>query len=470
VSSQDEPETEDVVATGALEDASRSVLYTAHEAYVRMDAGGFITDVNPAAEATFGWSRSDVVGRVLSDTIIPGRYRDAHLEGLARFLATGEGPVLGNRLELSALHRDGHEFPVEITISARREGATYGFHAFLHDISDRRRAEQYVQTQQAVTAALAEAETVDRAVPGLLRALGEGMGWDVGVYWTPNEAGELRSRALWLATGLNIPGFERLSREIAFAPGVGLPGRVWRDGRPLFIADVATDPALPRSGVAAEAGLHAAVGLPLFAGDGVRGVIEFFARSMRHRERELLDMMSTLSAQIARFIAILAERQDALARLERLALTDELTGLANRRGWNEGLLREVARAHRLGEPLCVALLDIDEFKRFNDEHGHPAGDDALAQTACAWRARLRASDLISRYGGEEFAIAFPAHSIQTAFAVVERLRHAMPAALTCSAGLASLNAAGSADELLGRADTALYDAKRNGRNRTVIAP
>ena len=456
-------------ALGALDDASRSVLHTAHEAYIRMDGGGFITDLNPAAEATFGWSRSEAVGRVLGDTIVPERFRRAHLEGLERFLATGDGPVLGRRLELTAVHRDGHELPVEITISATRQTDGHSFHAFLHDITERKRAEQYVATQHAVAAALAEAETVDVAMPGLLQALGDGMGWDVAVHWTADAAGELRFSAIWHQTGLSIAAFERLCREITFAPGAGLPGRVWRDGRPLFIADVAADPDLPRRAVAAEAGLRAAVGLPLLDREGVRGVIEFFACTVRHRELELLEMMSTLGDQVARFIAIMAERQDALAKLERLALTDELTGLANRRAWNEGLLREIACATRLGEPLCVALLDIDEFKRFNDAHGHQAGDEALAQTAGAWRPRLRASDLIARYGGEEFAVAFAARPIEAAFAVVERLRLAMPSGLTCSAGLASRSADESAADLLGRADGALYEAKRAGRDRAVIA-
>ncbi len=470
VSSKDEPEAGDVFASGgAFGDASRAVLRTAHEAYVCMDAGGFITDLNPAAEATFGWSRGEALGRVLGDTLIPEAQRHAHLEGLARFLATGDGPILRRRVEVAALHRDGHEFPVELTISAVPEGPTHSFHAFLHDITERKRAEQYVATQHAVIAALAEAETVAAVVPAVLRALGEGMGWEAGIYWTPDGAGELRMEAIWLASGLSIPAFEQVCREVTFAPGVGLPGRVWRDGRPLFIADFATDPDLPRTEAAAEAGLRTAVGLPLPARGEVRGVIELFTRSVRHGERELVDMMSTVSEQIARFLVILAERQEALSKLERLALTDDLTGLANRRAWNEGVQREFARARRQGEPLCVAILDIDAFKRFNDERGHQAGDEVLAQTADAWRAGLRANDLVARYGGEEFALAFLAQPIEAARAVVERLRSTMPAGLTCSAGLAIWNVEESADRLVGRADRALYEAKRTGRNRTVIA-
>ena len=470
ISSRDKPETTtDVAAVGALGGASRSVLDTAHEAYVRMDAGGFITDLNPAAEAVFGWSRAEAIGRVLGDTIIPEHLRDQHLAGLERFLATGVGPVLGKRLQLSAIHRDGHEFPVEITISTTREGDTPSFHAFLHDVSQRVRAEQYRATQHAVTGALAEADTVQAAVPQILRALGEGMGWDVGVYWTPGATGELCFGEIWQTAGLHLRAFEDACRRLTFVVGAGLPGRVWRDGRPLFVADVATDHGLPRRQVAAEAGLHASVGLALVGRDGVRGVIELFTRELQRHDDELLAMMSTLSTQIARFIVILTERQDALERLEALALTDSLTGLANRRAWDEGLARELARAKRHGDPLCVALLDLDAFKAFNDRYGHQAGDDALTAAADGWQARVRATDLLARYGGEEFALALPAQDLPAALVAVERLRTAMPAGVTCSAGLARWTAGESTAKLVGRADGALYAAKDAGRDRTVTA-
>jgi PAS domain S-box-containing protein len=119
-----------------------AVVNTAHEAFVGMDVAGVITAWNPAAEVTFGWTAEEAIGRRAADTIIPEEFREAHLLGLEHFLATGEGPVLGKRLELSALHRDGREFPVEITISSVRGDDGWRFYAFLHDISDRKRAEE----------------------------------------------------------------------------------------------------------------------------------------------------------------------------------------------------------------------------------------------------------------------------------------------------------------------------------------
>jgi two-component system cell cycle sensor histidine kinase/response regulator CckA len=119
----------------------RAVLDAALDAVVAMDAGDAITYWNPRAEAIFGWTREEALGRILSELIIPERYRDAHRRGLARFLATGVGPVLDRRIELQGLRRDGTEFPVELSITAVKEGGGYTFSAFVADITERKRAE-----------------------------------------------------------------------------------------------------------------------------------------------------------------------------------------------------------------------------------------------------------------------------------------------------------------------------------------
>lgn len=157
------------------------------------------------------------------------------------------------------------------------------------------------------------------------------------------------------------------------------------------------------------------------------------------------------------------------ARLQVLSLTDEITGLPNRRAWNEGIERELARAERNEEPLCLALIDLDRFKAFNDAHGHPAGDALLRELAQKWKELVRASDLLARYGGEEFGLVFPAWPIDQALTVVDRLRARTPGGLTSSAGLAAWQSGDSAQGLVERADSALYEAKRRGRDQTVIA-
>jgi two-component system sensor histidine kinase/response regulator len=122
----------------------RQILESALDAFVEMDASGRITDWNAQAETTFGWQRSEAMGQLLSERIIPQRYRDAHAQGLRHFFASGEGAILNKRIEITALHRGEREFPVELTISATSEGGTHRFSAFARDITRRKRSEQEI--------------------------------------------------------------------------------------------------------------------------------------------------------------------------------------------------------------------------------------------------------------------------------------------------------------------------------------
>ena len=168
---------------------------------------------------------------------------------------------------------------------------------------------------------------------------------------------------------------------------------------------------------------------------------------------------------------VVRQREQLSDRLSLLAHTDALTGLPNRRAWDDELSRELARAGRSGTRLCAALLDLDHFKDFNDGHGHQAGDEHLRAVAVAWQGRLRGTDLVARYGGEEFALILSGTTLAQAVEVVDSLRASVPGEQTVSAGVAEWDGSESGGELLSRADRALYDAKRSGRDRTVsLAP
>jgi diguanylate cyclase (GGDEF)-like protein len=160
---------------------------------------------------------------------------------------------------------------------------------------------------------------------------------------------------------------------------------------------------------------------------------------------------------------------DLVATLDARAHTDQLTGLANRRTWDHELPREIARARRCGEPLSLAILDLDRFKAYNDRHGHPAGDRLLRSAAAAWSERLRTTDVLARYGGEEFAVLLPRCDAHSAAQVADALRAAVPGEETCSVGVVTWDGSESAEALVGRADAALYAAKDAGRDRVVAA-
>jgi diguanylate cyclase (GGDEF)-like protein/PAS domain S-box-containing protein len=164
-----------------------------------------------------------------------------------------------------------------------------------------------------------------------------------------------------------------------------------------------------------------------------------------------------------------SEREDLLTEVKVLASSDPLTGLPNRRTLDEQLPREMARARRGAVPLCLAILDIDYFKAYNDAHGHLAGDGMLRDCAEVWDSELRGEDIIVRYGGEEFLVLLPGCLLGEAAETVERLRAVTVDGQTCSAGLACWDFKESIDDLLDRADKALYAAKESGRDRLVCS-
>ncbi len=173
---------------------------------------------------------------------------------------------------------------------------------------------------------------------------------------------------------------------------------------------------------------------------------------------------------VRRLLRATRESEERIWRLERLASTDDLTGLPNRRQWEEQLPRELGRSLRYDESVCVAMLDLDHFKR-NDSRGHPAGDRLLKEVASAWRAVVRPYDMLARYGGEEFSLILVGCELDEAEAIVERLRLATPDGVSCSAGMAWWDREEAPASLVSRADEALYAAKRSGRDQTfAFAP
>lgn len=175
------------------------------------------------------------------------------------------------------------------------------------------------------------------------------------------------------------------------------------------------------------------------------------------------------SLVLVRVMQLLQRSQRATRQVRELSLRDPLTGVANRRAWTERLNAALESARRTGKQLTVGILDLDHFKLYNDRHGHPAGDLLLKEASAAWSEQLRETDTLARYGGEEFTVLLPGVSPGEAAQILDRLRQVTPDRATFSAGLAAWTGSETADELVGRADAALYQAKQSGRDRVCGA-
>ncbi len=239
---------------------------------------------------------------------------------------------------------------------------------------------------------------------------------------------------------------------------------------PLVIEDVYNDPRVPAN-LYRSTFVKSLLIVPLRHNDPLGAIGIYWARCHRASQAEVA-IVRALAASAAVALERARLRQEVERRrvteedLRELSERDPLTGVLNRRAWDQVL----ASALRKGNgPLYIALLDLDDFKGYNDQHGHPAGDDLLRRAATAWRAAVRSGDVVARYGGEEFAVLLAGCEADGAIEIAERLRLATIDEQAVSIGVARWDGREGAACLVDRADRALYDAKRAGRNRVMLA-
>lgn len=233
-------------------------------------------------------------------------------------------------------------------------------------------------------------------------------------------------------------------------------------GERQVVLDTEADDAT-RGGVSAALGMRCWVHQPARgpAGDRVLDLAVAWRRPRRRLPRVVVMALPLVGMSAASTL----DRADLVARLDTLAHRDPLTGLLNRRAWDDVVVRELTRAARTGRPLSVAVVDLDRFKVFNDAHGHLVGDQLLEGAAAAWTGALRTSDVLARWGGEEFAVLMPETATDEAERVLARMAAATPMAQTFSAGLVTTTDDVGPVRLMRAADAAVYRAKAVGRDR-----
>lgn len=286
-----------------LEKLYRAILDSALDCIITMDASGRVQEFNPAAERVFGFNRKEAIGKELAELIIPERMREQHRRGLARYLKTGEGPVLGKRIEIAGLRRDGSEILVELAITTSQIDSAPVFTAYLRDITERVRADRRRLAQYTIASLLAGSWTLAEASAPILETITSIGDWVLSAMWLYDEtAGKLRCRSVWHPATEQLEKFAELSRATQFDKGKGLPGRVWETEKPAWIYDVTTDPNFPRAPAAEKANLHGGFAFPLFAGRAVNGAIEVFSHAVAEPDPDLLKLVEALGSQIGLFI------------------------------------------------------------------------------------------------------------------------------------------------------------------------
>ena len=415
------------------------ILESSHEAFIGMDQSGLITDWNAQAVQLFGWTRAEVLGRELAEVIIPPELQEAHRMGMAKFVRTGEGPVLGKRIELPALHRNGTAFQIEITISVLKGESDYRFSAFLHDISDRKRAEATLfnekerlrVTLNSIGDAVITTDTTGQVT--YLNPVAEAL-----TGWTTQEA-------IGLPLSSVFPIVNEMTDEIAQNP-VEL---VLHSEKISGLAEYTS----------------------LIQRGGTRIPIEDSAAPIR-------DAQGTLLGVVLVFHDVTQARKMA-AEMTHQATHDALTGLINRREFERRLERAIESGKHQDAQHSMLYLDLDQFKIVNDTCGHIAGDELLRQLTTVMQEKLRKGDTLARLGGDEFGVLLENCPTEPANRIADQLRRTVgdfhftwldkTFPIGVSIGLVTFSNGGVAlADILRMADAACYVAKDTGRNRIHV--
>lgn len=287
-----------------------AILKTALDAVIIMDANGRIVDWNDVASDLFCWSRQEAIGAVLADLIIPPPLRISHEKALRHFLATGDGPILRRRIEVSALRKSGQEFPVELSISPYVDDGRLVFLGFIRDITKRKEAARVLERQarqakilyEAVSAT-AEAASFDDAVRVCLKAVHELTGWATGHVYLPSAgaSGELEPSNIWYpAEDALFKNLHEITARTRFTLGQGLPGQVFQSGAPLWVSDIYADDHFPRASQMADLGIRSALGFPIKNAGAVIAVVEIFTPIQSEPNNELLLTLRAIGDQVGR--------------------------------------------------------------------------------------------------------------------------------------------------------------------------
>lgn len=458
-----------------------TITAAAKDAIIMMDQQGIISFWNPAAEMIFGHAAHDAIGKELCTLIAPQRHLEQYRQDFGRFRDIGNGTGVGRRLELTAVRKDGTEFPLELSLSSlqlKGKGHAVGV---LRDISQRKRSEEELRTHREQL----EQMVVERTEE--LHALNDLLCNEILDRTRTKDALERSESFLNTIFDSFHDPFSIVDRDFRFVRFNDTYARTRNKlSRDLFgkkcydvlhnrtgICDDCVvektfrskDPCAKEKLVTLADGTEAWFEIstyPIFDQQkNVSHVVEY-TRDITYRKKEE------------------EEKEELIKTLNHLSTTDSLTGLLNRRALNDMLQHKIEHANRYNSDLSLIICDVDLFKRINDTCGHTAGDRALIAVSDTLKRTLRKADILGRYGGDEFMIILPETPLAGAQSLAEKVRAAVEGleldfpgkkrtGLTLSIGVASCcMPEDNLDTLVSLADAALYTSKGAGRNKISL--
>ncbi len=295
-----------------------AVLDTAGALVIVVDSQGQIVRFNQACEQTTGYSFDEVRGRYFWNLFLLPEEVES-VKAVFEQLLTGRGFV---EHENYWVMKDGSRGLIawSNTFLKDYEGCVEYVVGTGIDITARKQAQQHLTAQYATTRVLAESATISEATRQTLQGICESLAWDLGEIWMVDEqANVLRFLDIWYKASLEMQEFEALKRRTTFAPGIGLPGRVWASSEPVWIADIVKDINFPNFKIAAQVGLHAAVGFPIRSGHKILGVITCFNHEIQQPEQDLIKTMNSIGEQVGQFI----QRKQAEEEIQRQNLRSQ---------------------------------------------------------------------------------------------------------------------------------------------------
>jgi len=443
----------------------RQAVETSGEAIYMTDTRGVFTYVNPQFTELYGFQPEEVINRLTPDILESERQTSEKQSQFWETLPRQEAFTVSsvNRTKSGRLiHVEGSINPI-----FDDQGKGLGYLAIQRDVTEEYHAKRDLEDrikELTFLNRLAEAgvKTVDedQLIKSATQLVGEIFSPDYFGILLLDDAGEV----LQLHSSYQLAG----SRDDIEIPlGEGITGKVAQRGEAWYVPDVSREPAHISAGLNTRSELC----VPLNSGEEVIGVINMESKFTEAYKNADLKLLTTFADQLA--IAI--QRSRLFEQVQKLAVTDELTGLTNRRHFFKLAQAEFDRAMRYGHPVSVIMMDVDQFKEVNDSYGHAVGDTVLRGIAARLMDNCRKVDILARYGGEEFVMMLPETSLASASEAAERTRlYVSQTALdsevgeidvTISLGVAEISSPpADLQSLLNRADQALLRAKGDGRN------